>query len=78
MLKDISNARLSDLEMRGDFIRRHIGPDDSQVASMLQTLGKDSLEELIAAAVPADIVSERLLELPEPMSERNTISYLRF
>ena len=43
-------SRLADLEMRGDFIRRHIGPDREQIATMVAALGLDSLEEIVAAA----------------------------
>jgi len=64
-------------EMYGDFIRRHIGPDDKQIGEMLEALGSASLDELIDETVPASIVTEEPLDLPPPMSERETISYLR-
>ena len=35
-----------------DFVGRHVGPREADVAHMLQTLGYDSLEELIDTAVP--------------------------
>jgi glycine dehydrogenase len=68
---------LLELEMRGDFIRRHIGPGDPQIAEMLQDLGLESLEDLVERAVPSSIVSDQPLDLPEAKSERAALSYLR-
>ncbi len=68
---------LVELEMREDFVRRHIGPGGTQIAQMLEYLGLDSLDELVEKAVPSAIVSDRLLGLEAPMSERDTLSYLR-
>ncbi len=68
---------LVELEMRGDFIRRHIGPGDPQIAEMLQDLGLESLDDLVERAVPSSIVLDQPLDLPEPKSERAALSYLR-
>src|SRR5438552_3179119 len=43
------------------FVRRHIGPDEGDVAEMLSLLGYASLEEFSNATVPASI------RLPKPM-----------
>ncbi len=68
---------LEDLKMRGDFIRRHIGPGEPQIAEMLSALDLASLDELIDQTVPGSIRSDRELDLAPPMSERMTLSYLR-
>ncbi|MFQ5784046.1 MAG: aminomethyl-transferring glycine dehydrogenase [Alphaproteobacteria bacterium] len=68
---------LDELKMRGDFIRRHIGPGDEQIAEMLATLGLDSLDEMVDKTVPAAIRSQRPLAIGAPKSERMTLSYLR-
>ena len=68
---------LVELEMRGDFIRRHIGPGDPQIAEMLQDLSLESLDDLVDRAVPSSIVLDQPLDLPEPKSERAALSYLR-
>ncbi len=75
----MSNARssLADLEMRDDFVRRHIGPGPVQIDEMLGTLGLKSLDDLIEKTVPSSIVAEEPIDLPEAMSERDTLSYLR-
>jgi glycine dehydrogenase len=46
---------LSQLENRGAFIERHIGPDAQQQQEMLKTVGADSLNALIGQIVPKDI-----------------------
>jgi glycine dehydrogenase len=68
---------LADLEKPDDFVRRHIGPGESQIAAMLESLGLKSLDELIERAVPEQIRAERPLELPPVLSEREALHRLR-
>jgi len=68
---------LIELEMRSDFVRRHIGPGEGQIAEMLSALGLESLDELITRAVPDSIIDEDPLDLPPIKSERATLSHLR-
>ena len=68
---------LEELEMPGDFIRRHIGPNRTQIQQMLRFLGLESLEEIIDRAVPENIVSHTPLSLEHNLSERAVISYMR-
>ncbi len=65
------------LEMRGDFTRRHIGPDPDQIKTMLNYLQLDSLDQIIDRAVPKNILSDQPLSLQENISERAVITYLR-
>jgi len=46
------------------FVPRHIGPDDAEIAQMLDRLGVPSLDALIEQTVPGDIRLRRPLELP--------------
>ena len=69
--------KLSELEMRGDFIRRHIGPNRHQIADMVKYLDLDSLEQIIDRAVPDSILSKDKLSLTETISERAVITHLR-
>jgi len=62
------------------FAHRHIGPDEPDVAAMLDVVGYDSLDALIDAAVPATIRAKQPLELPglpEALTERRAIETLR-
>jgi glycine dehydrogenase len=64
--------------MRGDFIRRHIGPGEPQIAEMLDHLGLKSLDDLIDKAVPKIIRSDdEPLDLPPLQTERETQAVLR-
>ena len=67
---------LAELETRGDFIRRHIGPDREQLAAMVAALGLESLEQIVQRAVPDTIVSRTPLALTDTISERAVISHL--
>ncbi|MBI2799453.1 MAG: aminomethyl-transferring glycine dehydrogenase [Gammaproteobacteria bacterium] len=68
---------LTELETRGDFIRRHIGPDREQINMMVEALGLENLEQIVERAVPDTIVSHTPLALTETISERAVISHLR-
>ncbi|KAJ2908997.1 glycine decarboxylase subunit P, partial [Coemansia aciculifera] len=47
------------------FLRRHNGPRDSDVEAMLQALGFGSLDEMVAATVPASIRLSSPLEIAD-------------
>jgi glycine dehydrogenase len=68
---------LGELEGRDSFVRRHIGPDEAQIRAMLDALGLESLEALMARAVPPAIRTGRPLDLPPPLSEREALERLR-
>ncbi len=69
--------RLEQLEMRGSFVPRHIGPDPQQTQAMLVELGLNDLEELVEKIIPANILNHEPLKLTETISERAVIKYLR-
>lgn len=68
---------LDSLLQQEDFIRRHLGPDNQQIQQMLTTLGIKSLDELIKQTVPANILRQEPLAMEGPLSEHNTLEYLR-
>ncbi len=59
------------------FVNRHIGPRERDVATMLARIGHDSLESLMAAAIPAAIRMQGVLDLPAPLDEVATAAELR-
>ncbi|WP_031432677.1 aminomethyl-transferring glycine dehydrogenase [Methylomarinum vadi] len=73
----MSRPSLNQLEMRGNFIRRHIGPNPRQQQAMLEALGLDKLEDLIGQAIPDNILNKDALKLTDTISERAVINYLR-
>jgi glycine dehydrogenase len=64
------------------FVRRHIGPSESEAREMLASLGLDSFEGLVRETVPESIRLRgglKLAELPEDrtLGERETLDALR-
>jgi glycine dehydrogenase len=72
-----SPSTTSESSQLGEFVARHIGPDESSVARMLDAVGHDSLESLMAAAVPGGIRSAAALSLPDALDEEATARALR-
>jgi glycine dehydrogenase len=68
---------LIDLENNAEFLRRHIGPDDDQVRQMLDVLGAESLDALMAATLPSSIYTDEPLQLSKSCSEAATLANLR-
>jgi len=62
------------------FADRHIGPDATELARMLEVIGVDTLDELATAAVPASILEAGgagLEVLPAAASEHEALAELR-
>jgi len=59
-----------------DFVRRHVGPSEAEIAEMLKALGLASLEALVEETVPAAIRLGRPLALPAPLSEEQALAEL--
>ncbi|MDJ0644552.1 MAG: aminomethyl-transferring glycine dehydrogenase [Flavobacteriaceae bacterium] len=58
------------------FTLRHLGPRENEVDQMLETIGVDSIEELIFNTVPSHIRLKRPLDLPKAMSEYEFSTHL--
>jgi glycine dehydrogenase len=62
-------------QLQHEFLQRHIGPDAQETREMLDTIGIDSIDELINKTVPQAIrLPKPLLNLPAAVSEAE---YLR-
>src|SRR6266496_1237365 len=59
------------------FAQRHIGPDPADIDEMLAVLGHQDLDELVDAAVPANIRLAKPLNLPAGRSEFGVLNELR-
>ena len=60
-----------------DFVSRHIGPDEADVAAMLKVVGQPSVAALLDTALPSVIRSERALAIDAAPSEAAVIAELR-
>jgi glycine dehydrogenase len=74
--RSVPASAASALAPTDTFPRRHIGPDEAEVREMLAALGYTSLEELIAATVPAGIRLRGELRLPPPRGEHELLDEL--
>jgi len=65
-------------EVRADFAARHIGPSEEDQRAMLAVLGYASLDDLMAAALPATArPPASLAALPSPRTEQEVLADLR-
>jgi glycine dehydrogenase len=55
------------------FQNRHIGPDERDVAGMLEVIGVPTLDELIEQTIPSSIRLRRPLDLPAARSEHELL-----
>jgi glycine dehydrogenase len=60
-----------------EFAPRHIGPAEVGQARMLEVVGYSSLDELTAAALPAEIAADSALNLQAPLTEEEALAELR-
>ncbi|HEX2940670.1 MAG TPA: aminomethyl-transferring glycine dehydrogenase [Rhodopila sp.] len=68
---------LAELEEADGFVRRHIGPSDTDLAAMLRAVGSATLDDVAAKTVPSAIRSNGALELPPAVDEAAAITELR-
>ncbi len=60
-----------------EFIGRHIGPQAADIQKMLMVLGYESLDELTAQAIPADIQLQNPLAIDAGITEQLALSKLK-
>ena len=68
---------MQELDPQPDFLARHLGPSEDEIASMLSAIGYPSLEELCTAVVPAAIRTDQPLKLPNPLTEVDAIAQIQ-
>src|SRR3972149_1135263 len=70
-------GRLDALRASDTFPRRHTGPTDEDIESMLATLGVSSLDALMDATIPESIRLRTAIDIPEPRGEHELVRDLR-
>src|SRR3954469_23338740 len=58
------------------FVRRHIGPSARDVTAMLEAVGANSVDALMAQTLPASIRQAAPLDLGKPLSETEAIAHM--
>jgi len=69
----LASSSLAQLEQTQNFIRRHIGPSESETQAMIKYLGVESVDALIDEIVPSDI---RLADLPNVEESKTEVQAL--
>lgn len=59
------------------FALRHLGPRENDLPKMLQTIGVETLDQLIYETVPDNILLHKGLKLDEPMTEYEYANHIR-
>lgn len=68
---------LAQLEQTEDFVRRHIGPSESEMAEMLEFVGAESLDDLMKQTVPAGIRLPEGLKVGDSVTEVQALAELK-
>ncbi len=68
---------MSNANNTGDFSRRHLGVNETELKAMLDTIGVENLDTLINQTVPASIRLNKELNLPEALSEHEYLQHLK-
>ncbi|WP_414828196.1 aminomethyl-transferring glycine dehydrogenase [Alteromonas sp. H39] len=72
-----SSPTLAQLEQKNAFTRRHIGPGEQEIQAMLDTIGAESLADLMSQTVPAGIELDKPIEVGEGETEVNALAALK-
>ncbi|SDW65046.1 aminomethyl-transferring glycine dehydrogenase [Flavobacterium degerlachei] len=59
------------------FALRHLGPRENDIPQMLETIGVETLDQLIAETIPSDIRLKKPLELEHIMTEYEYANHIR-
>jgi len=59
-----------------NFVKRHIGPEEKDIPGMLQTVGVETLDQLIDETIPTAIRLKKPLGLPAGMNEHEYLTHL--
>lgn len=68
---------LAELTNSNEFIRRHIGPSETDQQAMLQSLGYNNVADFIGAVVPDNIRSDSALALGDAATEEQALAEIR-
>ena len=64
-------------DLSQSFVHRHIGPSEAEIAQMLEVVGVDSLDALVAEVVPENILLKNPLAIDKSRSEADMLAELK-
>ena len=59
------------------FLKRHLGPEAKDLKKMLETIGVETLDQLINETIPSSIRLDKDLDLPDGLSENDYMEHIR-
>ncbi len=59
------------------FTQRHIGPNSSEKREMLETIGEDSIDDLVNKTIPEQIRMSSELNIPQALSEQEYLNHIQ-
>jgi glycine dehydrogenase len=64
--------------MKSDmFSQRHLGPRQSEIKEMLDTIGVGTMDKLVSQTIPKAILRKQFMNLPEAMDEHSYLDRMR-
>jgi len=64
--------------MKSDlFSQRHLGPRQSDIKEMLETIGVGTMDELVSRTIPKAILRSQFMNLPDAMDEHSYLDRMR-
>jgi len=64
--------------MKSDlFSQRHLGPRQSDIQKMLETIGVETMDELVSMTIPKAILRSQFMNLPDAMDEQSYLERMR-
>ncbi|SMN10618.1 Glycine dehydrogenase [decarboxylating] (glycine cleavage system P protein) [uncultured Candidatus Thioglobus sp.] len=60
--------------MSNEFLDRHIGPSEAEIASMLSAIGQKTVDDVVSKTVPEGILFGNRMDVDEGLSERDTLA----
>lgn len=64
-------------QQSGEFVPRHIGPDEHETRQMLKLIGEKDLSTLVSKTVPSSIRMNHELNIPPSMSEHEYLEHIK-
>ena len=71
-----SDRMPSDFARADRFVDRHIGPDEWEIAKMLDVLGEPSLDSFVRSVIPGTLLTKAPLTIGSPLSEHDALELL--
>ncbi|WP_321324224.1 aminomethyl-transferring glycine dehydrogenase [Thiomicrorhabdus sp.] len=77
LLSKLANRSLHELQQSEQFVKRHLGPDQTEQQQMLDLLGLATIDELLDKVIPKSIRRQQPMLINEGLTEHQSLSKLK-